>query len=472
MMQLSVGAQTQAVDAKQMDSYRLIVFDSLGTAVLLESREGEYYLPRIEVPKFTRPAQEVTALLQESWGLSSVFLFSGLLENPSDASYFAAIESQDGIGHHPREMGWFTIHHAFSRLLLAKPERQALKASYQKAVNRKQGGDQEPFCRVGWMNNLKDWVGGRIAPLGMKIEGFQQLNGCETFSLTRFSTTQYPVWFKAVGEPNLHEYGISQALARLLPDYVPAIIAAKPEWHGWLMADAGGAPLSEVSTPFAWQTAVETLGKIQVESIGRVAELADAGCRRLGIAQLLERVDPFLEVMGDLMRQQTKSPPSILSQQDLNELGGTLKDALHCMTALQIPETLGHSDFNPGNIIVGSERCTFIDWAEAHVGHPFLTFEYFLAHVRKDYPTMATFETDLRACYCRMWSSIASAEQIAEAFIFSPLMAVYAYAAGSHVWRDSERLKIPGFQGYLRSLTRRMKREADLLQRRRVECPN
>jgi len=90
------------------------------------------------------------------------------------------------------------------------------------------------------MSELQDWAGKAIHPLGMELLQFRQLNGCETFSLIRFETTQYPVWFKAVGEPNLREYEISLALARLFPDYVPTIIATRPEWHGWLMADSGG----------------------------------------------------------------------------------------------------------------------------------------------------------------------------------------------------------------------------------------
>jgi Phosphotransferase enzyme family len=471
-MQLITRVQTPATTAKETDAYRLIVFNSLGTAVLLESHDGEYCLPQIEIPKFTRPAQKVTALLKDSWGFSPVFLFLVLLDSGADGGYFAVIESQDHPSQHPRDVDWFTIHHAFSRVLLPEPERRALNLSYQKAVNRKQGDDREPFCCVGWMNNLKDWVNARIEPFGMRLEGFQQWNGCETFSLVRFSTNRDPVWFKAVGEPNLHEYGISQALARRLPDYVPEIIATKPEWHGWLMADTGGSPLGELSAPSEWRTAVETLGKLQIESIGRVDELTEAGSRNLSITKLLELVDPFLEVIADLMRRQTKSPPSILSQQELHELAQTLKDALCCLATVQIPETLGHSDFNPGNIIVGPERCVFIDWAEAHVSHPFLTFEYFLAHLRKDYPKLLSTEPDLRACYSRVWKSIVSPTRIAEAYLFSPLVAVYAYAAATSAWRDSERLKIPGFQGYLRSLTRRMKQEADLLQRRRVECLN
>jgi len=78
----------------------------------------------------------------------------------------------------------------------------------------------------------------------------------------------------------------------------------------------------------------------------------------------------------------------------------------------------------------------------------------------------------LRASYSRIWSSVASSEQIAHAYSFSPLVAVYAYAVSNNVWRDPERLKLPSFQGYLRSLTRLMKQEADSIQRRRVECLN
>src|SRR5207244_9955756 len=60
--------------------YRLIIFDPAGTGILLESEGSEYRLPKIEIPKFTRPAQEATALLRDSWNVSSVFLFSGRSE--------------------------------------------------------------------------------------------------------------------------------------------------------------------------------------------------------------------------------------------------------------------------------------------------------------------------------------------------------------------------------------------------------
>jgi hypothetical protein len=470
-MQLSTTAREQSAAANQKDSYVLIVFDSAGTAVLVESHGYDYRLPKIAIPKFTRPAQEITELLRNTWKLTSVFLFSGVLEESPQASYFALLESKDGLCLRPQGMEWFTIHHALSNALFSNQERRVLKSSHAR-LTRVRTNSSEPFSRLGWMRELQDWAGSIIRPLGMELKGFKQLNGCETFSLVRFATTKQPVWFKAVGEPNMHEFSISHALAKFFPCYVPNILATKYAWHGWLMSDGGEATLDETTDPTAWQRAITALADLQIESIGTADDLLEAGCRDLRLATLLDLIDPFLGTMAELMKQQTKVPPPVLSRQELSRLSMTIKDALNCLEALPIPATLGHSDFNPANIIVGPEHCTFIDWAEAHVSHPFLTFEYFLSHLRKDYPALNPFEDDLRSSYARRWQAISSAGHVAETFLFSPLAAVFAYAAAGNIWRNPERLKIPQVPGYLRSLTRRMKQEAEMLQRRRVECPN
>jgi len=368
-------------------------------------------------------------------------------------------------------MDWFPVHHAISHLL--KDEQHGiLESSYLRTTNRMAGDDPEPFSRLGWLGNLQDWVRAVIRPLGMELKDFHQLNGCETFSLTRFETTQLPVWFKAVGKPNLHEFPITVALAELFPGYLPSLLATQPACHGWLMADAGGPPLNEVEDSSAWKGGATALARLQIASIGAIHDLLEAGCRDLRARTLLELVDPFLEVAADLMEQQTKVPPAILSQHELSDLGATLKNALCCLGSGGIPDTLGHSDFNPGNILVGTERCVFIDWAEAHIGHPFLTFEYLISHLRKDYPALVRFEDGIRSSYVRRWQSVCLTDHVTEAFLFSPLVAVFAYAVAGNSWQDPERLKIPQVPGYLRSLTWRMKQEADSAPRRRVECIN
>src|SRR6266850_2770825 len=466
---LAMAAQVRVEEGRKTDSYRLIVFNRAGTEVLLEARALRYELPLVNIPKFTRPAQEITTLLRNLWHIPSVLLFSGVLEQDPERVYFGVLEAQVRSCNLPEGMAWFPIHYGISHLLKDK-KLNALESAYVRTTNRMAGDDPEPFSRFGWLSNLQDWVRTVIRPLGMDLKDFQQLNGCETFTLIRFDTTQEPVWFKAVGKPNLQEFSITLALAKLFPEYVPSILAPHPTYHGWLMKDAGQSSLDELEDSHIWKSVVTALAALQIASIGKTADLLETGCRDLCITKLLALVDPFLDVVADLMRQQTKVPPPTLTREELSDLSATLKEALHCLAALRIPDTLGHGDLNPANIVVGPERCAFIDWAEGHIGHPFLTFEYLLAQLKKDYAQVAPFDSDFRACYSRVWRSVASPEQIAESYLFSPLVAVYAYAAGSELWRDPERLKIPGSKGYLRSLTRRMRQEADLMQRRRLEC--
>jgi len=94
---------------------------------------------------------------------------------------------------------------------------------------------------------------------------FRQLNGCET-SHSYDSKRLNILFVQGVGEPTCNEYEISLALARLFPDYVPTIIATRPEWMvGYGRFRRG---ISE-RTVALLQTAIcrKSLGKLQVESI-------------------------------------------------------------------------------------------------------------------------------------------------------------------------------------------------------------
>jgi hypothetical protein len=466
---VTVKVQLPEVSGER-DAYRLVIFDETGSDVLLESRSSDCHLPVIEIPKYRRPAYEITTLLRDHRQLSSVLLFSGMLEQDAEAGYFAALQAHEKTSPIPKGAAWFRVDHAIDQFLQGA-ERRVLDCSYAKATG-KNSSVCEPFARLNWITDLQDWVKTVIGPLGLEVRGFQQLNGSEGFSLIRFATTLRPVWFKAVGKPNLHEFPVTMALAKLFPEHLPLVLASRPTYHGWLMDDAGDTALCETQNSDDWKHAAQALADLQIESVGKASELLQAGCRELGLTTLVELVDPFLEVMHGLMQRQTKIPPPVLSQKELTHLGMIVKHALACLKSLAVPETLGHSDFNPGNILVSANRCTFIDWAEAHVGHPFFTFEYLLSHLRKDCPMLARFEDVVRRAYAQRWESVLSASSISEAFVLSPLVSVYAYAVAGDIWRNPDMLSNPRVAGYLRSLTRRMKREADLLQAQGVECLN
>lgn len=311
------------------------------------------------------------------------------------------------------------------------------------------------------MRELFQWVQEQVSPLGLRVTGeFRQLNASPTFSLIRLMTDDGALWFKATGEPNAHELPVSLSLARLFPRHVPRVLGVHPAWNGWLSSEASGTVLDEISDCSAWERAAEQLAKLQIASIGKAEELLEAKCKDLRIQKLVERIDPFLARMAELMAAQEKRSPAPLSNSELASLGEGLKEACLLLQSFGLPDTLGHIDFNPGNILVSPDCCTFLDWAEGCVTNPLITFEYLREHIRRSGTQEKSSVERLTAVYVRPWASFYSLDDLRRALDISPLIAVFVYAIASNVWRSAESLRQPQLAGYLRSLARRMHREA------------
>jgi hypothetical protein len=450
----------------QTECYRLMLLNCEGTHVLLHEANIQYSLPEVRIPPFTRLAEQLTSVLRNIWGIQTILLFSSLIESPPEKLHYAMVEACSRGWQVPPDFAWVPIQQATSYLTDCG-EASLLQASHAKAVQPYFGVDPAPFSRVGWIHRLNDWVKVTVAPLGIEPTDVSQLNGSEAFSLLRFDTTRKPLWFKAVGKPNLHELPITTTLSMLFPDYLPKILSSDPLLNGWLMESGGETTLRDTEDFSAWRNAVCRLAELQIASISHTSQLSKAGCRDLCMETLSLFVDPFFEAMAGLMQQQTKNPPPPLTRAELTDVASALTNALDRLGDIGIPYTLGHSDFNPGNILVEGNRCVFTDWAEAYVGHPFLTFEYLLAHLRISCPTLVMREDCLREAYTACWRSTVCSANIERALQLSPLIAVYANAISSNSWRDPERLVVPQVPGYLRSLTRRMRQESGKLHQRK-----
>ena len=153
-------------------------------------------------------------------------------------------------------------------------------------------------------------------------------------------------------------------------------------------------------------------------------------------------------------------------------LGEQIAEALCLSADLGMPDTLGHLDLNPGNVIVSEDQCVFLDWAEAYVGNPLLSFQYLADHSRRMAGEDSTAESGLTRAYAEEWQSLVLTESLREALVLAPMLAVFAYAASTDAWRDQVRLQDPRVAGYLRSLTRRMHREGKKLRDRSALCPS
>ena len=461
------------VQSTEAKLYRIILFGYHGAELLVLPKNGRLHLPTVQMPGHQRFAQDLTSSLRFDWLQETVRLFSLDSDQRESECRYEVMQSCALRPSHTPGSCWASIASAAESDFEDTADHTAIAKANAEcqayAVGRKYG----PFARLGWFFELTDWIRDEIRRLGLSLSGrFSQLNASPTFNLIRFETDGPAVWFKAVGAPNQREYPLTLALGRLFCRFVPEVIAARPEWNGWLAKEAEGSLLHECCGPASWKSAARDLAELQIHSLGRSLHLVEVGARDLRAHALSDRVEPFFQAAGELMDRQTKTSPPAISRKELGSLTARVHYALDGLEETDFPVALGHLDINPGNIVCSSVGSVFLDWAEAFVGHPFLTFQYLLEHFRRAFGQDHPGETGLTDSYTAPWRSFVSPTPIRSALGLAPLVAAFAYAAGNDLWTDSRRIQDNRAAGYLRALTRRMDRDARALLERSLPCPS
>jgi Phosphotransferase enzyme family len=454
-----------SADQNAHETYRVIVLDRTGSQVLMVQNGQHHILPWVELPRWQRVAEKLTVEVANEWGEEVLGLFE--LPANNDGPRYLAAEHLCTRCDPKMPTHWVRADPLTQNLLLESRDYAAIEEVTKLCRGEIEWTFAGPFARLGWFDELRTWIDSVIEPTGLHLTGeFRQLNASPTFSLVRFETDGSALWFKAVGEPNLREFAITSGLGQLFPQYLPPILATRPDWNGWLSSEVKGKLLSEVQEQERWERTAAALAGLQIESIDRCSQILCAGARDLGSAVLSKLIQPFLSVVTRLMEGQTKVPPPVLDRKDLLALAGFLQSGLNALDATGIPETLGHLDLNPGNIVVSESGCAFLDWAETYVGHPLFSLEYLLEHARRTFGLDSAIQRKLTEAYCRQWNGVISPSAIKDGLVLAPLLAVFAYAVGSDAWNVAEKLEQSATAAYFRSLVRRMHREATELTHR------
>lgn len=465
----------ESTQQSDRETYRAIVLGQGGDELLLNPVSDGFRLPSVEIPRWQRIAENLTTAMRKEWGHEVACLFKPDLSAPifsADEHNYHVMESRGPVTESSPRAEWVRVASLSEEVFVDPADYMAVRRSLTECNGYSDRGAPGPFARLGWFGELQRWIEEVIGPLGFHLTGsLSQLNASPSFSLVRFETSGAAVWFKAVGKPNLREFPITLALARFFPQYLPPILAARPEWNGWLALEVEGTNLGETQDTGHWNVAASALAKLQIESTDRIGALIDSGARDLRASTLLKLVRPFLNAMDQLMERQTKVPPPVLPRNELILLGERIEEAFSLSANLGIPDALGHLDLNPGNVIVSEGHSVFLDWAETYVGNPLFSFQYLAEHFRRVPDTDPTAELNLTNTYAEEWYSLISSERLQEALALAPMLAVFAYAAATDASGDQAKLEDPKVAGYLRSLTRRMHREATRLRDRSALCP-
>jgi hypothetical protein len=196
-------------------NYRLAIILPHSRQVVAAKIDDIYALPEISIPRWERPAEQLTQLIEERWHIKSIVLDIVFDDRPE--SPCAIIEVRSSFWR-PSAAGLSQVaFHTIGEHSLGTKDRKVLGS----ILTGKDFG-RGPFSRIGWIDDAHAWVQ-RVtndrgsAPTGETLH----LNADGHFCLIRFAASSgVGYWLKATGEPNTREFGITAFLSAECPRYL------------------------------------------------------------------------------------------------------------------------------------------------------------------------------------------------------------------------------------------------------------
>jgi hypothetical protein len=435
------------------DRYRIAVTSARTSMVLVEHHGQNYRLPLVPIPRWTRPAEQLTKAIKAKWNLASIVI--DYLPANEEGLTCAVIEIFDD--------NWTNTSDALSSLSFQKIDNcdfaEAEHAVLSEIISGNPG-KRGPFSRIGWFTEARKWILESVEHRSVHLSTeITQFNAGGTFALVRFGTEEGPAfWLKATGAPNRHEFEITKRLAALAPRYLPPLVSAREDWNA-LIVEAVGHPLSDTPTLADLEQVLPAIAELQKQTVGQTEHLLGAGAIDQRIPALQSHLPQLMDYIEYAMEQQTSTSVPRLNRTQLQTLMAVLQDALGVMYGLGMPDTLIHNDLSSGNILFDGERCVFIDWSETGTGNPCLMPEQIYGQFRSVGDERAQWISRLKTLYNEAWLAQVGEQQLNRAFALAPVVATATRLCGRGNQFQSRRRDLD-FLKNSRSLTRYMDRMA------------
>src|SRR5215472_3066484 len=409
------------------DRWRVVVSRGDGPAVLFVKSGRSLALPEVRLPRRQRVAWHLNDQVKQIWQLPvvSIMPLTAMPSGTAQVRYHLA-ESLAPHADLSPNLQWIEPAVALQQFALDPQDLPVLDSLGH--LKLRDTYQQSPFARLGWFQEVSLWLRSAAAALSLEWEGdFEQFNATDSFSLIRFATKPWALWLKAVGSTFASEFRVLRLLARKLPDCVPRLVAVREEWLAWLTEDCPGTTLDTVTDFGMWQNAVSALARLQIASSAFVPELLDAQAHPLYRMLSHTGVEHFRSVAREVLSASAQSTRETISDDDLADIQSTVRQCIDTTANSGVPDALGHLDLNSGNVVVSQDRSTYLDWAEAYVGFPFLSFGYLLQSFRRVFGTSSAQEQELVEIYLSPWETFAPPHAVRCAWAATPVLAVLAY---------------------------------------------
>ena len=442
---------TSSEERGELEHYRVAMLQRRVSALLVENHNGTLRLPSVAVPQHTRLGEQISKAIRQRWNVGAVVI--DVLPPATETNRCAMVEVLALNKQSPINSLVSLSAADFNVLHLSSSERDVLNG----LLDGDAVGDS-PFSRLGWVEEAREWIQASVPNRRIEFtDDIRTANVGGAFALVRFGTSEPPAfWLKATGVPNRHEFAVTLRLAELLPTCLPPLVAARSDWNAWITEEIG-QPLETIMNLSAFEQAAHCLAKLQIGCLTQVDKLVECGCFDQRLPILREGLPRMIRYFEDAMAAQTSTRVAPLEPVRLQELSGFLEKAFDCMQVLGVPDTLIHNDINAGNILYDGRRAFLIDWAEAHIGNPFITFQHILVQASSA-DTTGKWVPRLKGIYRDHWRSVLDGVRIDCALALCPPLAITSLLMGRDPHFASPNREDPHCQSYARSLARHIDR--------------
>jgi thiamine kinase-like enzyme len=209
----------------------------------------------------------------------------------------------------------------------------------------------------------------------------------------------------------------------------------------------------------AYREAIAALATMQKETTTDTGWLFAMGAEDWSCARMAQLCESFFAEADIAMRAQVSTKVQPLTHFELYRLQRDLEEALEERGETDIPDSLLHGDIGRGNLILSPHGPVFLDWAQAHVGDPFISAEHLIAGAARSAPLSTDDSSVLRHFYASQWRGYGVTE-VSKAMLLAPAIAAFAYAL--FVWQGQRQQDSTRIWPLLRSLLRRSRDELQL----------
>lgn len=289
-----------------------------------------------------------------------------------------------------------------------------------------------PWYMPGWYASAAAWIAEQLSAQGIGQSGpLVQQRSWQRSAILRVPTEQGTMYFKAVPPMFSHEPALTTALAAADPRRIAAPLAIDTQ-RGWMLTPAvSGHNLDDQPEIELWEAALRSFAQLQIASIRHLGALRKAGVPERPLDLLSEHVAPLL---GDATAMLPGRPAGLTKVQlrTLASFTSSLRDMCSELTQYDLPLAIEHGDFWAGQIIVGSDRFTFLDWSDSSIAHPFFSLLLFLIEIEDHFPKVPDVRERLRDAYLAPWAAHMPYIQLERAFELAQPLAALHHALTYH----------------------------------------